>query len=167
MGHLALFLMVIVIVPCLISVHGRGSHNAVVQKIAGIEQFVPPPEGCVAWVTLDASKGCTWCQSMFRQLLQALIRSYHPIEHFYSPAALVASHNSKHRDMKGTCFVNYLVTNNYKGLGQIFNPTALSKIRTKNWIVFIEVRFNCLHISKLNIPKILSLLSPMLSLFVH
>ena len=138
MGLLARLLM-LVIVPCLISVHGGRDHNAVVQKITGIEQFVPPPEGCRAWVTLDASKSCTWCQKMFRSLLGALIRTYHPIEHFYSPAALVASHKTKHRDMKGTCFVNYLVTDNYKGLGQIFNPEALSKIRTKDWIIFDEV----------------------------
>ena len=139
MGLFVLFLMVI-IVPCLIS--AQGGHNAVVQKIAGIEQFVPPREGCVGWVTLDASKDCKWCREMFRQVLGALHKTYHSTEHFYSPAALVASHNppqSYRRDMKGTCFINYLITDNYKGLGQIFNPQALKKIRTKNWVVFIQV----------------------------
>jgi len=134
MGFLALFLTLVVILPCLITANIK--HHSV-KHLTGLEQFKPPHQGCKVNLIVESIQTCPWCDEMANHLFALLVNNYVPVLE-YTPQSLIKRTQVATME-KGTCFANWLIIDNFNGLQHIFNDRQLSRINTKNWFVYIKV----------------------------
>ena len=159
MGLLALSLLLVILPSCLLSVNARRNllwnnepppdpfaswiaedeeYHDNVQKVTSLDQFKPPRPGCVVNLIAEHFSTCLWCDQMATKLYEMLQSNYVPIVE-YTMKHLLSSNFVWNQNYKGTCFVNWLIVDNFEGLKKIFNPAQLKKIRTKDWFIFVKV----------------------------
>jgi hypothetical protein len=135
MGLILALFTLLVILPCLISV------DAGPNSIQPLIDLKPPREGCLVNLLVESSETCDWCDGVANKLTGMLAENYvqmtemtlRPYGKNYAAAW------RWELDYKGTCFVNWLIVGDFKGLDKIFNPKQLSAIRAKDWFIYIQV----------------------------
>jgi len=108
MGRCAVFLIVIIMITC---------YKANSKEPGPLAIFEPPQENCNVKWALETGKNCEWCEDVFSNLIQILTNGYKPstIKNIKEVGKSVGSVP----DLKGNCFLNWFLANDYEKLSGI------------------------------------------------
>jgi len=106
----------------------------------GLDHFAPTSLGCnVNWV-LDAGRSCEWCEIIYAHLIEGLTEAYSSSSIYIPMYTKTKENYSLNFDLKGTCFINWLIGTEFRKLSRLLRYHPFSKDREDDWFVFIDVR---------------------------